>query len=111
MPHCIIEYSEDLSSNVDEISSAVLSGARDSQLFDERDIKIRALSFSKYTVGVSDDSFVHVSSKILSGRSSGQKLQLNTCIVERIKELKFNHCSITAEVIDIDRDSYSKFRA
>lgn len=111
MPHCVIDYSEDLSSKVDAIIFAVFSGARESQLFDECDIKIRALSFSKYTVGISDDSFVHVSSKILSGRSADQKLQLNKGIVERIKELNFKHCLITAEVIDIERDSYSKFKA
>lgn len=109
MPHCIIEYSENLNHQVDDIVCAVRLGACDSQLFEVCDIKIRAMPFAKYVVGTSDASFIHVSSRILSGRSLEQKLRLNRAIVEHIKILDVKNCAITAEVIDIHRESYIKF--
>lgn len=111
MPHCIIEYSENLHHQVDDIICAVRLGACDSQLFETCDIKIRAMPFAKYVVGISDASFIHVTSKILSGRPLEQKLRLNETIVEHINRLDVKNCSITAEVIDIHKESYIKCRA
>lgn len=109
MPHCIIEYSEDLNDNVSEISRAVFSGALASNLFEAGDIKIRAIPYKNYQVGHSATSFVHVSSRLLSGRDSTQKRQLNTAMVDCIKNLNLKNCSITAEAVDIHRESYVKY--
>ncbi len=108
MPHCIIEYSSDLSDKVNDIMDAVYTGACSSQLFEEEDIKTRAIAYENYQVGSSSASFIHVSSKILSGRSSAQKAALNHTIVSHIADLGITNCAITAEVIDIDKESYIK---
>ncbi len=110
MPHCIIEYSEDLDNIINEIISAVHDGACSSNLFEEGDIKTRAIPYKSYQVGTSNSSFVHVSSRILLGRDSSQKLLLNTAIINNIKTLNLKGCSITAEAVDIQKESYAKFQ-
>jgi 5-carboxymethyl-2-hydroxymuconate isomerase len=47
--------------------------------------------------------------KILSGRNNQQKKQLTTIVLAHIKELSLTGCSISVEVVDIDKDSYAKF--
>jgi 5-carboxymethyl-2-hydroxymuconate isomerase len=108
MPHCIIEYSEDLDGNADAIIRSVHTGAAMSGLFELSDIKTRAISYKHYQVGVTQASFIHVSSRILAGRDNTQKGSLNAAIVDQLGALAFSNCSITAEVIDIHKDSYIK---
>lgn len=108
MPHCVIEYSKDLSQKVNDIINAVHAGAVASNLFEESDIKTRAIAYDHYRVGVSDASFIHVSSKILSGRDSLQKSMLNAAILSHLSSLAIHNCSITAEAIDIHKESYEK---
>ncbi|MDA9004164.1 5-carboxymethyl-2-hydroxymuconate Delta-isomerase [bacterium] len=108
MPHCIIEYSEDLSNSINEIMKSVEAGAVNSGLFEFIDIKIRAIPYKYYQVGITDSSFVHVSSRILSGRNSTQKDTLNAAIISQLSILTFSNCSITSEVIDIHKESYAK---
>lgn len=108
MPHCIIEYSEDLNGRVNEIIEAVYSGAVNSGLFDSGDIKVRAIAYQHFHIGVANASFIHVSSRILSGRNSSQKCTLNSAITSAINTLTLTQCVITAEVIDIHKKSYAK---
>ncbi|MEL0638220.1 5-carboxymethyl-2-hydroxymuconate isomerase [Marinomonas sp. TI.3.20] len=108
VPHCVIEHSSNIDGN--SLTSRVFSGAMDSKLFEENgsDIKVRAISFSNYQTGNDKASFVHVALKLLSGRNSEQKLNFSTLFLEHLKTLGLSGCSITVEVIDIDRNSYSK---
>ncbi len=108
MPHCIIEYSEELNKHAIEIVSAVHAGALSSGLFEEYDIKTRAIAYQHYQVGKSRSLFIHVSSRILSGRDAAQKTALNTAIVNHITTLGITDCTITAETIDMHRESYAK---
>jgi 5-carboxymethyl-2-hydroxymuconate isomerase len=110
LPHCIIEYSEDFNDSVNEIMSAVHVGAVSSGLFEPNDIKIRAMPYKHYQVGIAKSSFVHVSSRILSGRDNTQKHAFNSAIVSQLSTLAFSNCSITAEVIDIHKESYAKLK-
>ncbi len=50
MPHCIIDYSQDITVQVDidRLIEAVHLGAMDSGLFHEYDIKTRALAFTHH---------------------------------------------------------------
>jgi 5-carboxymethyl-2-hydroxymuconate isomerase len=89
--------------------SSVHLGAVNSGLFESSDIKIRAIPYKYYQVGIANSSFVHVSSRILSGRDNTLKDVLNSAIVNQLSILAFSNCSITAEVIDIHKESYVKF--
>lgn len=108
MPHCVIEHSEDLLDNINEIIRSVHAGAVSSGLFDSNDIKTRAISYRHYQVGISHASFIHVSSRILSGRNSSQKIMLNTAIIKELGILALPGCSITSEIIDIHKESHAK---
>lgn len=109
MPHCIIECSATLDGDI--LTSKVYQGTLDSMLFepDGSDIKVRALSYNSYIVGGCKTDFVHVTIKILSGRSLLQKAVLSKSIQAKLSELDLVLCSITIEVVDIERASYLKW--
>lgn len=108
MPHCIIEHSSDIDGK--SLVSTVYQGALASNLFESQgsDIKVRALPYSNFKTGNVEISFVHVTLKILSGRSVEQKTNLSQLVLEQLKSLEMINCSISVEVVDIDRVSYSK---
>lgn len=109
MPHCIIECSATLDSDL--LTSKVYQGTLDSKLFepDGSDIKARAISYQSYSVGGFKTDFIHVTVKILSGRSLLQKTVLSKSIQTRLSELDLVSCSVTVEVVDIERASYLKW--
>ncbi|REL30570.1 5-carboxymethyl-2-hydroxymuconate Delta-isomerase [Thalassotalea euphylliae] len=113
MPHCIIEHASTLDSN--KLVSAVFQGALASNQFepDGSDIKVRAISFNSYQVGSnqskkSPSDFIHITLKILSGRSEEQKQLLSKSVLNALNTRVRNSCEITIEVVDIDRASYLK---
>ena len=108
MPHCIIEHSSTI--NGKDLIPLVFQGALKTRLFsaDGNDIKVRTQSFIDYQTGNTPSDFIHVVLKILSGRNADEKLRLSTLVLEEICSLNLSNCSITVEVVDIDRSSYSK---
>ena len=66
------------------------------------------MAFEDYRVGNSSKGFVHVEMKILSGRNQAQKQSLSQLVLNRLQQLSLSECSITVEIIDMDRDSYAK---
>ena len=79
MPHCIIEYSKDLESelSLSNLLSSIFNGAVESNLFNENDIKVRAIAYDHFTSAESRQNFIHVNAKILSGRSLEQRNNLS----------------------------------
>ena len=110
MPHCIIDYSRDISGQIDieQLLEAVHDGAMDSALFPEYDIKTRALGYQHHRTGQTRDSFVHVAIHLLSGRSDAQKSRLSECVLARIEPLLPHVASVSVEIYDIHRESYRK---
>jgi 5-carboxymethyl-2-hydroxymuconate isomerase len=108
VPHCVIEHSDNIDGN--RLIPLVYSAALESNLFESEgsDIKIRAMSYSNYQTGNVNINFVHVILKILSGRNVEQKAMLTRLVLEQLKTLAMNQCSISVEVADIDRASYAK---
>jgi len=108
VPHCIIEHSEEV--NGSALVPLVHNGALKSQLFDPNgsDIKVRAIAYSNYQTGSVDINFIHVTLKILSGRDAAQKSKLSNLVLQQLHTLSLIDCSISVEVYDIDRDSYTK---
>ncbi|WOH36373.1 5-carboxymethyl-2-hydroxymuconate isomerase [Thalassotalea fonticola] len=108
MPHCVIEHSSSISA--DALIAQVFSGALLSELFeaDGGDIKVRALPFTNHQSGTDKIDFVHVTLRILSGRNIEQKSMLSQFVLEQLKKLKLANCSLTIEVVDIERASYAK---
>ena len=108
MPHCIIEHSGKIDGEA--LVSSVYKGVLKSNLFepDGSDIKVRAVPYSNFKTGNVDINFVHVTLKILSGRSVTQKTNLTHLVLVQLKTLQIANCSISVEIADIDPASYAK---
>ncbi|WP_109829754.1 5-carboxymethyl-2-hydroxymuconate Delta-isomerase [Reichenbachiella versicolor] len=109
MPHCIIEYSSDLDNNerIKETVQIVTRDLEDSGLFDKSSIKTRAIPYAVYLVGGEEKSFVHLTIKILNGRSYCQKKELSSRLLNTLIG-QFDIENITVEVTEIDKNTYSK---
>ena len=110
MPHCIIEYARPLETRLSptELVNAVYEGASRSELFEGPDIKTRAIAYEAYLTGTDTTAFIHVTVRILSGRSPEQKQRLSSTVAKRLADLGLTDISITVEIIDMERESYEK---
>lgn len=110
MPHCIIEYSKDLESQLapTALVNAVHQGALASELFEASHIKTRAVAYDYFQVGAEKSGFIHVTVRLHQGRTTAQKQMLSSTIIERLVDIGLSAVSITVEVIAMDTESYSK---
>lgn len=109
MPHCIIEYSDSLSEAPETLMSTVFDAALASELFQTSAIKVRAVSYAFHLNGAPQyDHFLHVNLKILSGRNAEQKSKLSGMVFDSLLALNIGNTSITVEVSDLDKASYSR---
>jgi len=106
VPHCIIEHSNNFESSA--LIAAVFKGAQQSQLFEDSDIKTRTIAFEYYQAGLLSQPFVHVTTKILSGRNLAQRQMLSQSILAQLESLKMLAVSLTVEVVEIEKASYAK---
>ncbi|CAH6898562.1 5-carboxymethyl-2-hydroxymuconate isomerase [Vibrio chagasii] len=108
MPHCIIEHSSTI--NAEQLNKEVFLGALNSELFeaDGRDIKVRSIAYENYQTGTEKEDFIHVTVRILSGRSDTDKATLSETVMTQLLALSLSRASITVEVLDMDRNSYGK---
>ena len=110
MPHCIIEYSNEIEKFVKPIQliNAVYQGALKSDLFEDEDIKTRSIAYETYQSGSIKKAFVHVTVKILSGRNVEQKKELSNLILSHLKAIDFPQILLTVEVVEMEKESYSR---
>ena len=110
MPHCIIEYSSDVTDqiSIEALVAATHQGALSSGLFAEYDIKTRAMAYEHHQTGSTRDSFVHVTVRLLSGRDDAQKSELSEKILAQIESLLPRVVSVGVEISDMHRESYRK---
>lgn len=110
MPHCIIEYSAKITESlpVEQLMHAVYKGANQSELFVASDIKVRACAFDDFYLPGSEQVFVHVNLKILSGRDLSQRKSLSASVSNQLERLGIEDAAITVEVTNIEKESYAK---
>ncbi|MBT3315101.1 MAG: 5-carboxymethyl-2-hydroxymuconate Delta-isomerase [Anaerolineae bacterium] len=110
MPHCIIEHSKELGNSISpaKLIIAVHQGAFEAGLFREKDIKTRILSFKDYQVGSTKLNFIHVTVRILAGRSEEQRAILSNAVLSELEKLSLSSTSLTVEICEIDKESYAK---
>ena len=116
MPHCIIEYSQELTQDLDmtTIMKAVFAGSVLSSLFSPADIKVRAMPYNDfYTENIdktnkSQQRFIHVCCKILSGRNLEQRQNLSENILNQLTLLELKWISISVEIVEMELESYNK---
>ncbi|TQV89436.1 5-carboxymethyl-2-hydroxymuconate Delta-isomerase [Aliikangiella coralliicola] len=110
MPHCIIEFATELEEriNITTLIDSVHQGALLSELFEEKDIKTRAIAIDYFRTGIEKQPFIHVTVKILSGRSAEQRAALSNSIAHELRKLKISQISLTIEICEIEKSSYVK---
>ena len=110
MPHVIIEYAQDAISDnqVNPLIEAVYSSIVETNIFDKNNIKIRAVPCLYYKVGEGARSFLHTQLRIQPGRHTEKKQKLSAAVLVAIRDMALKIDVITAEVIDMDKSSYSK---
>lgn len=118
MPHLHLEYSANLRTLDADKTLLRLNNAlvASGQFSDELDIKSRAVAHQTWRVGIAlaERAFVHVKLSLLSGRSAQIKQQLSASLLEALKDVVTAQAGLDiqlcVEILDIDRESYSKVR-
>jgi 5-carboxymethyl-2-hydroxymuconate isomerase len=110
MPHCVIEYSNDLEEKDEMIKTVEMINRNlvDSELFDKKTIKTRAISISTYLIGDEKIPFIHTTIRLLKGRTNKQKKILSKNILNTLSNKYHLLKDISVEVIDINPNCYSK---
>jgi len=110
MPHLVIEYAASLKDdiNVQALVDAAFTGADESALFTSHDIKVRAIPYAAYSTAGTNQAFVHVEIKLLSGRTSVQKKDLAERVFAKVTANVPNTVAVSIETNDLDRDTYTK---
>ncbi len=108
MPHCIVEHSPCVDPT--ELNQKVFLGALESGLFasDGSDIKVRSIVYENYQTGAVKEDFIHVTLRILSGRNEEDKQRLSKNVLFQLEALPLSNSSLTVEVVDMHKESYSK---
>ncbi|MGH1349787.1 MAG: 5-carboxymethyl-2-hydroxymuconate Delta-isomerase [Methyloligellaceae bacterium] len=108
MPHCIVEYSSDLSNefDIEALIETVHHSSLNTGLFAEGSIKCRAAGYPHYLVGAEKKHFIHVTIKILAGRTIEQKMQLGQLVQKDITNLVNSSASVSVEIVDLAVDAY-----
>lgn len=114
MPHLIIEYSANVPSSVAPrqllaAANAALLGS--GEIVPASNLKSRAQCCADYQVGAGDtpNAFVHARLHLLAGRSVATRHALCQSVCEALAALfEAGYIEITAEAIDMVRESYAK---
>ena len=108
MPHLILEHSAELDADLPALMSTVADAAAATGVVRAEDLKVRALPYTHYQLAVPSQQFVHLSVRLLEGRSDQQKQRvaeaLRAVLIEQLPEVY----SLSVEIIDMHAESYKK---
>ncbi len=119
MPHCILEFSDNVVDRPDlrAVLAAIHDGLMSTGMFVSGDIKCRAIEHRAYVVGdgAADRTFVTLDIQVLSGKTDDAKAGLAEqalAVLERFypHTLAESRCSLTVQVTDIHAPSYRRTR-
>ena len=108
MPHFVIDCSDNIIKikSPKEIIQKVYDTAESTGLFDKGDIKVRINSFEYYTVGNTEDNFIHIFANIMEGRNVSQKKNLSNEIVSELKLMFPKVPVISINIRDFEKATY-----
>lgn len=110
MPHFIVEYSRSLEAEAQP--EAMLAAAHEvavaSAQFGISDIKVRLYPVDHALVAGKPDAALHITCYLLSGRDTPTKKALTQALVTRFHSLVPAAKAISANAIDMDRETYTK---
>lgn len=86
----------------------VYKAAVTSAVMQPDDIKVRALPYTHFRLAHQQQQFVHVTCRLLAGRSNDQKETLAKSVRQHLAELLPEVYSLSVEIVDMHPDSYKK---
>ncbi len=111
MPHIIVEYADDVfnQQGAELFTELLFVAVEETGLFEPQNIKVRCHPVSVYKTAFNDKGFVHTQCRLHRGRSVDQKKTLTEAVINVFKEMELSGSVVTAEVVDMDTESYNKF--
>ena len=108
MPHFVIDCSENIIKlkSQEEIIQTVYNAADSTNLFDNGDIKVRINPYKYYTIGNTQDDFIHIFANIMEGRTVSQKSNLSKEIIRELKAMFPNVPIISINIRDFEKATY-----
>ena len=108
MPHFVIDCSENIIQlkSPEEIIQKVYNTAESTDLFDKGDVKVRITPFKHYTIGNTQDDFIHVFANIMEGRTTDQKANLSKKIITALKLMFPEVPIISINIRDFEKNTY-----
>lgn len=109
MPHFVIDCSENILKLhlPAEVIEQVHDTADATGLFKKGDIKVRLRTFEHFTVGGTEEDFIHVFANIMEGRTVEQKANLSNRIVCKLKSMFPDVPVISMNIREFERATYT----
>lgn len=115
MPHAVIEYSENITQEIQSFGVLdLIHGAMiKSSLFQAHDIKIRAYPARDVLIGNKGKNgrFIHVAVYLIEGRTTEQKQALTQDIFNILSNKMTGTDSITVDIRELEKSTYRKTAA
>ncbi len=111
MPHCIIEYSQNIEEKVqpEKLLDTVFNTVAKSPLFEPQNVSARLYAHKHFCEGNHKKHFIHVAIKLYAGRSEEDKLKLTHQVGEAINQFGLTDILISCECVETEKKSM--FRA
>ncbi len=117
MPHCILEYSNNIVDQVDfrKLLLEINQFLAETGLFKLSDIKSRVIAHDLFVIGdgAPDRTFITMNLCILEGRDNSVKKDISNSLSKLLersfpKTIAETKCSLTVRITDMHRESYGK---
>jgi 5-carboxymethyl-2-hydroxymuconate isomerase len=110
MPHIVVEYSENLQSDVrkSELLKKLHKVVLDAGVFSPEAIKARGVSYSDYVMPEGYKSFIHVTTSILAGRDVAIRTKLSDEIFAAAKAAVPSADKVSSNIHEMSAETYRK---
>jgi len=108
MPHIVIEHSDKTTDAMADTCQAVFDAACGCETFPvPANVKVRSRLCAHHTGGTGDD-FVHVTVRMLPGRTDALKQEVSAAILATLETQFPTTASLTVEIVEMHAASYAK---
>jgi 5-carboxymethyl-2-hydroxymuconate isomerase len=111
MPHIIIEYAAPIAEqhDLDKLCKALFDAALETGVFKSpKDVKVRAIPATHWYLQTENDSFIHVTVRLLTGRTTEQKASVTNAMLKTADQLLPEVGSISVDIKELDPATYAK---
>lgn len=110
MPHLLLEYSKNLTTHVydTELLKQLHKTVETSGIFDNSSLKSRSYGYDEVYITGNNESFLHITLTMLSGRTIETRKALSESIFKITKALVPYTDKISVEIREMDTETYQK---